>query len=333
MIVKITVIIPIFNKEKFIVQCIDSLLCQTFNEFEMILVNDGSTDGSGKICNEYVQKDSRIKVIHKKNGGVSSARNAGIKEAKGKYITFVDADDKVKPSFLQDFNAEENEADFFVQGYINWNDKNNYKKVEIIETDAYYTDLSKIIESLEIEYFVLEAPWAKLFSNKILSYYQHKFNESLSKSEDHLFIIQYLQFINSIFLCSAANYCYRKYSNKNSLSHKYTEHNKLHLYAILVYNARLQVIEKHKLGQRYQRFIQNVYSDLLNKSLIKLFNKQEQISKQDKVRFINKYLHEISVLSKNNSIKTVKKGFLINVIWKSGVPFKLKILEKILDQK
>ena len=89
----ISIIVPVYNVEKYLPTCVDSILCQTFTNFELILVDDGSTDRSGIICDEYEKKDTRVKVIHKENGGLSSARNAGLYIAKGKYIGFVDSDD------------------------------------------------------------------------------------------------------------------------------------------------------------------------------------------------------------------------------------------------
>lgn len=90
---KISIIIPVYNVENYVDKCIDSVLSQTYKDLELILVDDGSSDNSGKICDEYALKDNRIKVIHKENGGLSSARNAGIDVAKGEYITFIDSDD------------------------------------------------------------------------------------------------------------------------------------------------------------------------------------------------------------------------------------------------
>lgn len=90
---KVSVIVPVYKAEKFLMKCVDSILAQTFRDFEVLLVDDGSPDGSGAICDEYARKDPRVRVIHKENGGVSSARNKGIDEARGEWITFVDADD------------------------------------------------------------------------------------------------------------------------------------------------------------------------------------------------------------------------------------------------
>ena len=97
---KISVIIPVYNVEKYLRQCLESVINQTYKNLEIILVNDGSTDNSGKICEEYALKDERIKVIHKENGGISSARNTAVDIAKGEYITFIDSDDDVELDFI-----------------------------------------------------------------------------------------------------------------------------------------------------------------------------------------------------------------------------------------
>ena len=98
---KISVIVPVYNTEKYLNRCIDSILAQTFTDFELLLIDDGSTDCSGKICDEYAAKDSRVRVFHKENGGVSSARNMGLDNAQGEWITFVDSDDWVHEDFLK----------------------------------------------------------------------------------------------------------------------------------------------------------------------------------------------------------------------------------------
>lgn len=98
---KISIIVPVYNVEKHLNKCVDSILCQTFKDFELILVDDGSTDTSGKICDEYIKKDDRIKVIHQKNSGLSSARNAGIEASCGEFLGFIDSDDYVEDDMYQ----------------------------------------------------------------------------------------------------------------------------------------------------------------------------------------------------------------------------------------
>ena len=99
---KVSIIVPVYNTEEYLSECIESILDQSFTDFELLLINDGSIDKSGKICDEYAKKDSRIVVIHKENGGVSSARNKGIEIAQGEWISFIDADDWITPLYLSD---------------------------------------------------------------------------------------------------------------------------------------------------------------------------------------------------------------------------------------
>lgn len=98
---KISVIVPVYNVEKELPRCIESLLTQTYSNFELLLINDGSSDGSPEIMEKYAEKDLRIRTLHKKNGGVSSARNRGLEQAKGEYVCFVDADDAVAPQYME----------------------------------------------------------------------------------------------------------------------------------------------------------------------------------------------------------------------------------------
>ncbi|MEG1313359.1 MAG: glycosyltransferase, partial [Bacilli bacterium] len=98
---KLSIIVPVYNVDKYINKCIESILAQTFTDFELLLVNDGSLDSSGSICDEYEKKDSRIKVFHKENGGVSSARNLGLENARGEWIAFVDGDDWISPEMYK----------------------------------------------------------------------------------------------------------------------------------------------------------------------------------------------------------------------------------------
>lgn len=125
--IKVSVIMPVYGVEKFVGKAIESILSQTLKEFEFLIVDDGTKDRSGIICDEYAQKDSRITVIHKENGGAPSARNAAIPLAKGKYMYFMDSDDWAEPDMLEDmYNlAEKNNAQYVVTGYY---------------IDTYYTD-------------------------------------------------------------------------------------------------------------------------------------------------------------------------------------------------
>ena len=109
---------PVYKAEKYLRRCVDSILAQTYRNFELILIDDGSPDNSGSICDEYMQKDKRVKVFHQENQGVSSSRNLGIEQAQGEWITFIDSDDWVDADFLEKFQIENAEPDTFtIQGF------------------------------------------------------------------------------------------------------------------------------------------------------------------------------------------------------------------------
>ena len=117
----ISVVIPVYNVEKYLAECVDSVLNQTYTNYEIILVDDGATDSSGRMCDEYAQKDPRIRVIHQKNGGLSAARNTGLKAAKGEYVYFLDSDDYIEACTLEHLMARANEehADVvFFDGFV-----------------------------------------------------------------------------------------------------------------------------------------------------------------------------------------------------------------------
>lgn len=127
---KITIIMPVFNKEKYIRETIESVLNQTLNEFEFIIIDDGSTDKSGIISDVYARKDERIRVIHIPNGGVSNARNIGLDMAEGEYITFIDADDRVTEGYLENLYdcITNSKADMVISGYKKvWEDSIKWK--------------------------------------------------------------------------------------------------------------------------------------------------------------------------------------------------------------
>ena len=129
----ISVIVPVYNVEKYLSKCLESILNQSFSQFELILVNDGSTDASGEICNEYAQKYEKIKVIHQKNGGLSSARNTGIDNATGKYIGFVDSDDYIVPEMYKNLveTAKKYNAQMVTCRYFCFEDQPDVENISI----------------------------------------------------------------------------------------------------------------------------------------------------------------------------------------------------------
>ena len=155
---KLSIIVPVYKVEPYLRRCVDSILAQTFRDFELILVDDGSPDGCPAICDEYAAKDSRVKVIHKKNGGLSDARNAGIEIAQGEYLGFVDSDDSISPNMYQRLleMAQRHHAEITACGILNLDQDGNvvgqwpnltedkvYKRQDFI--DHFYPDVRRDI--------------------------------------------------------------------------------------------------------------------------------------------------------------------------------------------
>lgn len=135
---RVSIIVPVYKAEAYLHRCVDSVLAQTFTDFELLLIDDGSPDRSGEICDEYAQKDSRIRVIHKTNGGVSSARQRGQDVACGKYTIHVDPDDWVEPTMLEELyqKAKDDNADMVIcDYYTNEGSQQNYIKQEPTKLD------------------------------------------------------------------------------------------------------------------------------------------------------------------------------------------------------
>ena len=169
---KITVIIPVYNVENYLNKCLDSVLKQTYKNLEIIVVNDGSTDNSGTICQEYAQKDNRIVYIEKENGGLSDARNAGLDRMTGSYVTFVDSDDWIEQDYLETLYKKivEYQADIAVGNYYSFNESEGMFYFHILG-DSYYEKVydnvsifENLYESQEMKSFALISAWGKLYN-------------------------------------------------------------------------------------------------------------------------------------------------------------------------
>lgn len=190
---EVSIIIPVYNAEQYLNRCVESIISQTYSNWELILVNDGSRDKSGKICDEYADSDERIRTIHKQNGGVSSARNSGIEYAKGRYITFVDSDDYVYESFLEKM-LREAPADLIICGFNNsGNDEFSPGNIDA-DLDS---DPESIYSIVNVPYF-LDSPWCKLFRKDIIDKHNLRFDLNMKLSEDTLFSYQYLSFCQNV---------------------------------------------------------------------------------------------------------------------------------------
>lgn len=205
----ISVIVPIYKAENFLPKCIDSILSQTFTDFELLLIDDGSPDASGKISDDYATQNSRIRVFHKKNGGVSSARNIGLDNAKGKYIVFVDSDDQACKNYLKDLFEQliPEKVGLIIQGI------NRYNSQEELLSSRKNPDLTLFSEQIhrafyEFKIYEIGCPTTKIYNNAVLRKMKIRFDENIHMGEDLIFMLEYLNFVDYIKFSSSINYRY-----------------------------------------------------------------------------------------------------------------------------
>lgn len=217
----ISIIIPVYKAEGYLHRCIDSILAQSFTDFELLLVDDGSPDGSGKICDEYAAKDPRVKVLHKQNGGVSSARQTGIENAAGEYTIHADTDDWIEPTMLEELykKAAEENADMVMCDYFFDETKKRSiyiaQKPNCLESDNILRELlgQKLHGAL----------WNKLIKRKLYTKFNISFPKDIIRWED-LYVVSRILASAPIKVAylNKAFYHYDQYTNANSIVRKTT---------------------------------------------------------------------------------------------------------------
>lgn len=225
----ISIVIPVYNAELYLEECISSILRQTYVYFELILIDDGSTDNSLIICRSFEKKDSRIEVFHQDNSGVSSARNLGIRLAHGEYICFVDADDWIDETYISSFVkslVKNRNLDLCVQGLKSF--ENGKIVCEKSFTEALF-ESRDILAALEGGLIHFRGPYCKLFKISVLRCYNIEFPIELSYGEDSIFYLRYVHCIDTIQTISSIGYNYRR-NIKTSLTSKYHSPEKLLLF-------------------------------------------------------------------------------------------------------
>lgn len=284
---KICIIIPIYNVEKYLPQCLDSVLEQTYQNLEIILVNDGSTDSCGEICDGYANKDSRIKVIHKENGGLSDARNAGIKIATGEFIAFIDSDDWISPNFCEILlkTALQNKAEIVECGFAKFENESEINLEKSSEKNEKFVYNTEEAVELLMKENLKQMACNKLFKRDII---KNIFFEKNRKHEDEFWTYQIFGNANQIVKINKVLYFYRQHSQ----SIMGINYNISRLDGLLALEERIDYVAKN-------------FPDLKNLA-IKIFCfasmfHYQKIAKNCKIDFDEKYRREI--------LKNVKKYF------------------------
>lgn len=205
---RLSIIVPVYNAEDYLDRCLVSILEQDFVSLEVILVDDGSTDSSPLICDRYSATDPRFRTIHKKNGGVSSARNAGLNLAKGEYVMFVDSDDALLPDSLEMMFDHLSGEDIAVGGYTVYIEGTPGKEILPRRSASFRgEDMNSFYnENIRRNCEMLDAPWSKVFRRKAIG--DLRFCEDLSYAEDKLFVFSFLSRCSSAYACAVPVYAY-----------------------------------------------------------------------------------------------------------------------------
>lgn len=327
--VKVSIIVPVYNAEKYISTCLDSIINQTLKEIEIIVINDGSNDSSLAICNKYKEQDHRIRVLDKVNEGVSIARNIGIDIAKGEYLMFIDSDDWIDSDFCENlYNlAKKEKAELCISNYVKESlDFKEFYDIKIHKEMLYKKDIKEafLIELIERDegkkvhdLAGFRGPWAKLYKKEILNKYNIKFDEMLKIGEDFLFNLNFLQKIKKISFDDGYYYHYR--TNFDSVTMKYKEN------CFEIYEEILKKLEKFlKTNSIYDKSKNRFYKLSIKYLFICIDN---EFRKENRKNILDKYRY-LKYIRKNKYIENA----LINENFKD-YNFKQKILLLLFKYK
>lgn len=289
---KVSIIVPIYNSEKYLRRCIDSILCQVWSDLELVLINDGSTDSSGEICDEFAKIDSRVNVIHQENKGVSAARNAGLNSISGQWFCFVDSDDELQQTYLSDFVEALSaypHADLVIHGIRILDSATESEKKVLPKGSLRLFDLDVPNDLLmDIPILCIASPISKLFNIDILRKNNISFDERVSIGEDYLFVIDYMRSANKIVSDSKASYNYFR-RETGSLSTTYNTFEEEVLAERLLFERTISAFSKMGMTENeifsfyLVEFKKHAYRILF--SLFK--NRKIAYSRKERIRLVN----------------------------------------------
>ncbi|MGG7200407.1 glycosyltransferase family 2 protein [Clostridium butyricum] len=310
---KVSIIIPIYNAEKYLEKCLYSIINQTFKDIEIIIINDESQDNSLKICSQFKNMDSRIKLIDKRNEGVSKARNTALDKALGKYIIFVDADDYVDKSMIENMliKLQDSKADILLCNFINV--INGKEKMVRANFDSIITGKNDIFEKVILpliernddekvhEIAGFRSPWGKLLKKDIIDKFNIRFNENMSIGEDFLFNLQFMSHSDTIAFDAASYYYY--VTNNNSALTKYKKNCWNKYYRPIIINLNRFLGENRLYSQAESRvsklvikyFFICIYNEKNSGKIYNLSNKYKTIKKMCNDELISQAIRKVKI--------------------------------------
>lgn len=316
---KVSVIIPVYNVEPYLRQCLDSVVNQTYRDLEIILVDDGSPDNCGTICDEYAAKDERVTVVHKQNGGVSAARNDALKLASGEWISFVDPDDWCELDLYEKAipKALESDADIVLFSIFKQTGKNKEERLHTFDREFETSDrqfiaklqaaaLGRSLVPLSKEKrHGQDAPWDKLFKASFIFENGLTYAENVKAHEDIIFNVNAFQFAQKVCFFDMPLYHWR--ANPASIGHKYTP-DRVQI-NMAIYEELFSIGKKYDLPDEYYQAL-NVFiiDTTLVLGKICFFNKKREGTIFSKMKYANDVLHTEPFYSAFENVKREKLG-------------------------
>ncbi len=284
-VIKVSLIIPVYNTGEKLHRCFDSILAQSYQDYECIVVDDGSTDDSSTIIDEYATRDVRFKVVHKENGGVGSARNCGLNIASGEWLVFIDSDDFLKPDHIESLmDAATDDVDLVMIGFRFLHPD---KTTEHGYNAGRYIGIESIRKFIfETEFLKFQVPWDRTYRNKKNLF----FDVNLSLGEDRLFCYHYLMNCKGVATIDRITYVHDG-TDETTLSYR-TYSSSMNRHRLSVFNSAISNLKQHLNIDRKKRTLLDLYLESVYADLINSYNKEGKCFDY----YVARLLHKLNLL-------------------------------------
>lgn len=327
---KVSIVIPVYNCKKYLAKCVNSIINQSFTNWELILVDDGSKDGSELMCDKYSDNDSRISTFHLENRGAANARNFGLNKVTGDYCMFVDSDDYLELDAVQELVKNE-KKDIDVIFFPNYNDVFFNNKYEIVSNNAFYNikidnneELKELYNTLMDRYYTNQV-WNKLYSVKFIKSNRALFPWNIKYSEDLIFNLQLYKNMNKAIIIDKPLYHF-VYHQGESLCGTFDIERFKNICKVYIFS----LIEINKWNKEAINSLNNLFINDVNLCINNLFNEDCLLDFNEKVRYVKGILRSSIV---NNCIKDTKfydrKSYITSILIRLRLKYIILLMNKI----
>lgn len=320
---KISVIVPVYKVEPYLRKCVDSILAQTFTDFELLLVDDGSPDNCGAICDAYAEQDNRVRVFHKPNGGVSSARNLGLDNAMGEWIAFVDSDDWVEPTWLSLY-MKTAEADIIFGGCVVHGTEIGYKYCPPIEHETFVETILRLERA-----YIYGYSWMKIFRSSIIREHCIRMHENISYCEDHIFTLEFCLWAKNVSIVNIQDenlLPYHYILRENSLVRTYRHYSSLYQICYMLYQKR-KSLQMYHPSKRYEVWYKKEYDFILLNMFESMYSPKYIFERKNRLMMLQ------TIEKDTMQYYTSAKGHLPTLLKYLKSPYTLHIKEIIIGYR